>query len=175
MRILTDRRALAIAAALAVAFATRSAHADPDKTCVLDGASIMAFGIYDPENDSPLDVEGRISYRCFSGTRTLAPRIVGSSGQVKSPLNVQITLGTGGAGSYNRYMSGGREKLSYNLYLDAQRTRIWGDGTAGTQIYAAKGQPNNHVVVVPVFGRVFAGQDVASDFYLDQLIVTLDF
>jgi spore coat protein U-like protein len=177
MRIVSDRRSLAIAAAaLAAALFTPPAAADPNKTCSLDGVSIMAFGIYDPTSDSPLDVQGRVAYRCFNGTQKPASKSVGASpGQVKNAINVQISLGTGTAGSYARYMLGGRDRLRYNLYLDAQHTQIWGDGTSGTQVYASAAQPNNNVVIVPVFGRVFPGQDVSADFYLDQIIVTLDF
>jgi spore coat protein U-like protein len=88
---------------------------------------------------------------------------------------VQISLSPGLAGQFDRRMSGAMDTLRYNLYLDASRTRIWGDGTSGTEVYAAKAQPDNKVVVVTVFGRVFASQDVSAAIYLDTLIVTLDF
>jgi spore coat protein U-like protein len=178
MRIVSDRRNLAIAAAVLVAaLFTPPAAADPNKTCALDGVSIVAFGVYDPTSDSPLDVQGRVAYRCFNGSNKPASQGVGSPspGQLKNAINVQISLGTGVAGSYSRYMLGGRDRLRYNVYLDAQHTQIWGDGTGGTQVYASGAQPNNKVVIVPVFGRVFPGQDVSADFYLDQIIVTLDF
>ena len=45
--------------------------------------------------------------------------------------------------------------LNYNVYTDAQRTIIWGDGTAGTQVFTENAQPNNHPVTVPVYGRIF--------------------
>jgi spore coat protein U-like protein len=178
MWILSDRRGLAlvVAAGLAASLFTPAAAADSNKTCALNGVSIMAFGVYDPVNDAPLDVEGRISYRCFVGFNGTSARTTGSlNRQLRSAINVQISLGSGGSGGYDRYMSGGRDRLRYNLYLDAQRGQIWGDGTSGTQVYMAAAQPNNHEVIVPVFGRVFPAQDVSADFYLDQIIVTLDF
>lgn len=146
-----------------------------DKTCTLEGVNVMAFGVYDPVDETPLDVQGRISYRCGHNAASVAavPRNVASNPQ--GPLVVQISLSTGIAGRFDRYMRAGADQLSYNLYLDGTRTRIWGDGTSGTEVYSAKAQPNNKVVTVPVFGRVFPSQDVAAATYLDQLIVTLDF
>ena len=67
------------------------------------------------------------------------------------------------------------ERLSYNLYIDPQRQTVWGDGTGGTRVYSEHAQPNNHVVAVPVYGRVFGAQDVGAGTYLDNVIVTLDF
>jgi spore coat protein U-like protein len=90
-------------------------------------------------------------------------------------LTVQISLSQGGAGTFQRRMQGGRDTLQYNLYTDAQRVVIWGDGTGGTTIYSQKAQPNNKVETIPVFGRVFGGQDVGAGQYLDNLVVTLNF
>lgn len=134
-------------------------------TCVLDEASVMAFGQYDPMSTAPLDIQGRVSYRCDNSRHSSS----------KAAVNLQITLSTGQAGTFQRYMTGGRDRLRYNLYLDPVRTVVWGDGTGGTQVYTAKGQPNGKVTVVPVFGRVVAEQDVAASSYLDTIIVTLDF
>jgi len=135
-----------------------------NKTCELNVADVMAFGRYDPMDASALDVQGRVSYRC-------GKKLAGDRDQI----HVLISLSGGQAGTFQRYMTGGRDKLRYNLYLDPTRTQIWGDGTGGTQVYSAKAQPNNKVTVVPVFGRVFGGQDVAAAVYLDHIVVTLDF
>jgi spore coat protein U-like protein len=141
------------------------------KTCVLEEASVMAFGVYDPVDNGPLDVQGRISYRC--GTHV--SRTARAAADPRSKLIVQISLSTGNSGRFDRYMRGSRDQLRYNLYLDGTRTQIWGDGTSGTEIYSAHAQPNNKVVTVPVFGRVFPLQDVSAGGYFDQLIVTMDF
>jgi spore coat protein U-like protein len=145
--------------------------------CVLEEASVIAFGTYDPTSSASLDTEGRVSYRCGKASLVgdVSQRGVPDLPEPRAKLNVQISFSAGNAGTFIRYMRGGTDQLNYNLYLDALRTQIWGDGTAGTQVYTAQARPNDHVVVVPVFGRVFAGQDVAADFYLDTIIVTLDF
>ena len=147
-----------------------------DKACTLVGASVMAFGQYDPVEDAPLDVQGRISYKCgkVADTRAVVPRTRGPQPRGEK-LIVQISLSTGLSGQFDRIMRGGNDNLRYNLFLDGTRTKIWGDGTAGTEVYSAQAQPNNDVVTVPVFGRVFPSQDVAGGIYLDSLVVTLDF
>ena len=165
---------IAFVAACLGAIASAQAQPRGDKTCTLESVNIMAFGVYDPVEDAPLDVQGRISYRCGNKASVSAvPRTVRQD--PRGSLVVQITLSTGMSGRFDRYMRAGIDRLNYNLYLDGTRTRIWGDGTSGTEIYSAKAQPNNKVVTVPVFGRVFPQQDVAAGTYLDQLIVTLDF
>ena len=171
-------RALMAAACLGVlADAQAPASRGNDKTCVLVAATVMAFGQYDPVDTAPLDVQGKILYKCghegkaARSTRTSGPQPTDSSDK----LIVQISLGTGMSGRFAREMRGSNDSLRYNLYLDSLRTQIWGDGTAGTEVYTANAQPNGKTVIVPVFGRVFPGQDVADGIYLDSLVVTLDF
>lgn len=152
-------------------------YADPNKSCTLDGVSVMAFGMYDPMSSSHLDMQGQVSYRCSNNNGN------GGGGEGRSnddddgggPLTVQVSLSQGGAGTFQRRMQGARDVLRYNLYTDPQRTIIWGDGTGGTAIYTEKAQPNNHVESIPVFGRVYGAQDVGASQYLDNLLVTLNF
>jgi spore coat protein U-like protein len=166
-------RAAIVAAGLGV-LAPQSIPKSNDKVCSIEGATLMAFGTYDPVDDAPLDVQGRVSYRCghendfsaFTRRSVQDPR---------DALTVQISLSAGMSGGFDRYMRGGLDRLRYNLYLDGSHTQIWGDGTGGTGVYTSKAQPNNKVVVVPVFGRVFPVQDVSSAIYIDTLVVTLDF
>ena len=147
-----------------------SVFAQPSKGCTIVSASPVAFGNYDSITGAPLDVQGQIVYECGKGAGGKK-----GNGQVRDQLSVQISVNQGTAGTFNRQMEGGRDRLRYNLYLDAARIIIWGDGTGGTQTYAATAQPNGQLVTVPVFGRLFAGQDVAGGVYLDNLVVTLDF
>ena len=168
-------RALIAAACLGVlADAQTSAPRTSEKTCQLVAASVMAFGQYDPVDAAPLDVDGRISYRCGQASRTMGTRTSAPQPR-QGPLVVQISLSQGQSGQFDRAMRAGNDLLRYNLYLDGTRTQIWGDGTAGTAVYSQQAQPNNQTVIVPVFGRVFPGQDVAGGNYFDSLVVTLDF
>ena len=88
-----------------------------------------------------------------------------------------ITLDRGGAQSFQaRRMVKGSEPLFYNLYLDAARTVIWGDGSAGTQAFFARNPlGNNQDITVPLYGRIPARQDRSIGAYSDTIIVTLSF
>ena len=73
-------------------------------------------------------------------------------------------------------MLNGSESLSYNLYLDAARTTIWGDGTGGTQTFFNHNpQGNNRDIVIPIYGRVPAGQDVGAGTYTNTVTATVQF
>lgn len=143
--------------ALASAQSVKQQAAPKSNTCQLVSGNILSFGNYDPLSDTAVDDMATISYRCGK--------------LVKS--KVQISLSTGGAGMYDRYMRGGSGKLRYNLYLDSLRTQIWGDGTSGTEVFT--GSASTGATAVPVFGRVFGSQDVSAAIYIDTVIVTLDF
>jgi spore coat protein U-like protein len=64
--------------------------------------------------------------------------------------------------------------LQYNLYLDAARTAIWGDGTGGTQSYTTASPPSG-TQVVTIYGRIVAGQDVAAGGFADTVTAIVNF
>ena len=145
---------IALLATAAIASLSFSALA----VCSLSGTSI-SFGNYDVFSTSPLDTNGSIVYRCGNADH-----------------DISISLDSGGASSFNpRRMLKGSEALNYNLYLDAARTIIWGDGTAGTQTYFIKNPPNNQDVTVPLYGRVPTGQSVSKGAYSNTITVTINF
>ena len=87
-----------------------------------------------------------------------------------------MTLDRGGAVTFDpRRMLKGTEALSYNLYLDAARTKIWGNGTGVSQVYTNANPPNNRNVTVTIFGRVPAQQDVSAGAYSNTIIATINF
>src|SRR5262245_20367523 len=119
---------IALLATAAIAGLSFSALA----VCSLSNTSI-SFGNYDVFSTSPLATNGSIICRCGYADR-----------------NISISLDKGGAASFNpRRMLKGSEALNYNLYLDAARTIIWGDGTGGTQTYFINNPPNNQDITVP--------------------------
>lgn len=130
-----------------------------DRTCVITATGVD-FGVYDTINPSPNDSTGTISYSCSQGG---------------GALNVTITLDQGVAGTFNRTMTNGIDRLNYNLYLDAGRTNIWGDGTRGTMALQDKIPGSNQTITAVVYGRVFASQTVGSGQYADGLTVTMVF
>ena len=127
--------------------------------CSLSSVAI-AFGNYDPTITTPLDTAGSLVYHCS-----------------QKDHNIMITLSQGGGASFaGRRMVNGADQLFYNLYLDAGRTIIWGDGTGGTQsFFIGNPQSNNQDLSVPMFGRIPASQNVKVGAYTDTITVTLSF
>ena len=79
----------------------------------------------------------------------------------------------GAAPTYNpRTMLSGANTLNYNLYFNAARTNIWGDGTAGTVVWARNVNRNTNYNRT-VFGRIPAGQDAAAGAYTDTIVATI--
>lgn len=140
-----------------------AAHAE---TCTVSTTSV-AFGTYDPLAGAPIDTTGTVSVTCTSGGPP--PRV-----------DYDILLSTGQAGSYGpRAMTNGVSQLNYNLYTDSARTQRWGDGSSGTTVISVRfnvsppgsTQTDNY----PVYGRVFAGQNVSTGSYADSITMTVNF
>jgi spore coat protein U-like protein len=116
-------------------------------------ASGVAFGSYDAFSPYALDGAGTVSMHC-------------------SPESSYSLGFSSGGGSYSqRKLSNGPATLNYNLYTDASRSVVWGDGTGGTGTVAGSGENNNHVV----YGRIPAQQNTAAGSYGDTIIVTVIF
>lgn len=149
----------AIIAVVAACFDTASADMQKVKTreCTI-AASGVDFGIYDTLDAVPDDATGSVTYSCTKGGGA-----------------VVISIDRGSSGSFDRSMSGGADRLSYNLYLDVGHTRIWGDGSSGTATLEDKVPANGKPITETVYGRVFPRQSVASGRYTDALVVTMQF
>jgi spore coat protein U-like protein len=147
------RASTVLAFAAAAALAPRPARAAP--TCSFGVANALAFGVYDPLAPAPADSTATMSYRCPAG----------------QPLRISLDAGLAGTFAA-RALTMGSERLLYNLYLDAARTIVWGDGTGGSQVgpgvttHGAGG-----TVTTYVFGRIPAGQDAAAGTYGDMIRV----
>lgn len=131
--------------------------------CTIEAPS-LSFGEYEPGTGEPLDTVGAVSVRCTGSPAS----------------SIRITLSGGASGQpAARELRAGLEALAYNLYLDAARTRIWGDGTAGTEWVvvappATQGSRPREADV-SVHGRIFPGQDPAPGGYSDALVLTVEF
>jgi len=151
----TSILALAAASLVLVAGPARAAI-----QCTITTVSAVSFPAYDVFNTLPTDGQGSVTYTCKG---------VGQN-------TVTMDLSEGGSGVFNpRQMAKGSEKLAYNLFLDAGRGTIWGNGTGGTGRYGPFLPPNNNPVVVTIFGRIPAGQDVTAGTYGDSVTLTLVF
>jgi spore coat protein U-like protein len=121
-----------------------------------------AFGNYDSIENQDQDTSGTITVSC--------------SGTAGEAVSYGLSLGSG-AGSYsNRQLSAGSNILNYNLYTDAARSQVWGDGTASTAVvtdsYTLTTSPTTRNY--SVYGRIPQGQTQAmAGSYSDSTVVTL--
>jgi spore coat protein U-like protein len=124
-----------------------------------------AFGIFDTLSGSDKDVIGTISVTC--------------TGNIGDPVNYTIALSPGGGSFASRTMQAGAPQISYNLYSDAARTVIWGDGTNGTSVvtdsYTLPASSNT--LQYTVYGRIpGSGQNGAvAGGYTDTIVITLNY
>jgi spore coat protein U-like protein len=158
-------RAGALLAALAPApafAATTSTTLNVDATVTANcsvSSSALSFGNVNPLSGSDVDAAGGISVTCTSGTDWEATAGVGSGS---------------GASFADRRMTSGANLLSYNIYTDAARANVWGDGTGGTATIADTG--TGAVQNVTVYGRVPSGQtSVPPGGYADTVAVTVTY
>ena len=156
----TARNALAW---LLLVFASQPAYALLE-WCDVSSTS-LAFGNYDALNASPTDSSGTVTVKC---SLTLAALLV----------NWEVRLDQGSFGSYaTRQMGSGAHRLNYNIYRDAARTSIWGNGSGGTNVLS-----DGRLLTIglntfnySMYGRIFAGQDRPAGAYSDTIMVTLLF
>lgn len=140
---------LTAAAILAFALPARAAP-----SCHGISVSAMDFGTYDVYAAAHDDTVATISYSCPPPALPLVTVDAGlnSNGSTLPRLLAPAT---------------GSDRLQYNVYVDAARTQVWG----AVPISVAQGNNNT----VSIYGRIFAGQDVAVGTYLDTLTVTFNF
>ncbi len=126
--------------------------------CQIVNVTPLSFGAYHSGTDFPVDSVGELDVSCSSPMAT-----------------VQIQMGRGLSGRLNpRRATSLGATLGYNIFLDAARTSIWGDGTGESQAYTAMvtmGQPLH----LPVYGRIFALQAVPTGVYTDTIQVVVIF
>jgi|RhiMetStandDraft_4_1073278.scaffolds.fasta_scaffold171067_1 spore coat protein U domain-containing protein, fimbrial subunit CupE1/2/3/6 len=138
-----------------VVLGASTAHAAP--SCTISTTSVN-FGNYNVFTGSDTDSTGTVTIDCNGAAH-----------------DIIVTLSKGASSSYNpRTMLKASEALSYNLYRDAARTSIWGDGTGGTSTYTNANPPNGPVNVT-IYGRVPAGQDVSAGAYSDTVSAVVNF
>ena len=127
-------------------------------------APALLFGDYEAASQIPVDSASSLAVRCVG-------RPVGA---------FTVSVGTGTSGDMGRRtLRVGSETLVYNLFVDAARTRVWGDGTAGTERLTVTPPPQStgrpRELSLPVYGRIPAGQDPAPGLYTDTLVITVEF
>jgi hypothetical protein len=128
--------------------------------CRLDGGTV-AFGEYRSTSSSHLDVLGLVTLSCDRNYQ----------------VELSLSVGTGSGASYagGRILTGSSagSTLRYNLYTDASRTLVLGDGTGGSSRLSISGKETVNQII---WGRIPGGQRlVPADRYSDTLIATVSY
>ena len=152
----TRHRVAALAAlAAGLAWFVRPAWAG----CTVDAGGGVAFGAYSPFDTAPLDSTGTITLNCTS--------------PYSSTVLVELSAGLA-TGFAPRELQSGTHRMTYNLFLDAGRTSVWGDGTSGTS-YSTQSPADGVDLNLTVFGRIPARQNAWVGAYADSVVVTVEF
>ena len=119
-------------------------------------AQDMVFGDYDPSTRAPLNSVAEITIDC------------------SRPTNVTLLIAPGGGTGrvtdrrmLHRTRPG--EVLGYNLFQDASRMVVWGDGGSGAALTLRVERRG----VARVYGQVYAGQEPWVGSYEDSVSVTI--
>lgn len=152
------KRSLAMLALIGVAL---PAHALVVGECEVT-ATPLPFGDYTPTNGSALQ---------STGTLTVSCQLIG----LLQSWTIQLSAGNGSYGS--RRMRNGSHNLNYNIYRDAARSEVWGNGTGGSlsrtdSVTLFVGLYSKNYTL---YGQVPALQDVAPGSYNDTIMVTVNY
>ncbi|MCA9582575.1 MAG: spore coat protein U domain-containing protein [Myxococcales bacterium] len=131
-------------------------------TCGFNSVSTLAFGAYDVFAVADLDSVGTISYTCTA----VVPG---------DTVRIDLNVGTGGPSYTPRQLQSGIHRMDFNIYLDAARTAIWGDGSSSTSFYTRTNPPDGTPVLVNTYGRIPAGQSIPVGAYSSTITVTMSF
>ena len=126
-------------------------------------ATAVSFGTYNPISANPTYSTGRIT-------------VSGNGNAGHGPYS--LALSAGGGWSYaGRAMRSGSATIAYQLYIDAARTRIWGDGSSGSETVAGFDVVPNHsgAASFTVFARIAPRLAVNPGTYIDVIIVTANY
>lgn len=127
----------------------------------------VVFGNINPLSASATDSTGSVKVDCGGTVGLLIP--------------LRVDLGTGGGSYTSRRMSSGARTLAYNLYTDAARSQVWGDGSGGTGygsgFITLDAFGLSPTLTLWVYGRVPAGQTglVPASGYKDTISVLLTY
>lgn len=136
-------------------------------TCTLS-ASAVAFGSYDTIQNTPNDTTGSLTVTCTPG--------------VSDPVTTAYVLtiaGTGSGSDAVRSLTFSTYRLYYQIYADAGRSIVWGNGgssgagVAGTTTSVATLTPG--VRLHTAYARMPALQTVKPGLYTGSLLVTIQY
>jgi spore coat protein U-like protein len=141
----------ALAVALALAGAAAPAQAAP--ACSASVTTVDFGRVHHREGG---DITGQLTVTC------------------DGPTSFEVSASPGYGSYQERTMLGPKETvLRYNLYVDAARQRVWGDGESGGTARIV-GQSDGHKAVsYTIYGRIRDGQSLRPGRYSDAVRVTV--
>jgi spore coat protein U-like protein len=148
---------------LTLALLPLSAQAIAECSATASGA---VFGGYTFSNTAPTYVVGNVQVSCSL------------TGILSQLVSYDISLSTGTSTSYApRKMVNGANWLIYNLYKDASKSVIWGNGISGTSIVSDRYLVELLTTVrnYAIYGQIPAGQNVPAGIYSDTIVVTVNY
>lgn len=132
-------------------------------SCSTPTTATLSFGTYSPLANTTVDGTTTISVKCTNTT----------------PISsVALSKGYGAINARTMQLSTDPTKtLSYGLYLDSNRSTLWGDGTFSTSMKTGlTGAGLATDVSMTVYGRIFSGQQTAKPgSYSDTITVTVTY
>ena len=150
--------ALCLLCATAAHAATLSSPVEVSTTVVTNcqiQVSDLAFGSYDPlgtHASQQLDGAAAVQVLCTKS----------------ASASVQIDAGQSGT----RTLNGGADRVTYQLYRDANRTRAWSGASSNVRLVSTSAREPQQFTV---YARIPAGQRVASGRYTDVVRATVYF
>lgn len=131
-------------------------------TCSVVDTTPVSFGAYDVFSTSPVDTAGDVTLHCTS---------VGTT----DVIVVEMSEGGGASFAPRALAKAGGGELEYNLYQNAGRSIVWGDGSGSTSVLGPYTPPDDADDTLTIYGRVPANQDVESGTYSDTVTVTINY
>jgi spore coat protein U-like protein len=121
----------------------------------------VSFGVVNPASAGNLDTIGELVLDC--------------NGRIRAEISLSVGAGSGASYSGGRRMTQlfGPGSLRYNLYADASRSQVLGDGTGGSVTLQVAGKNDT---VIPIYGRIPGPQaGVTSGSYADLIVATVTY
>lgn len=129
--------------------------ASPAAIACTVSSALLAFGAINPLDKLERDSSADITVTCPS-------------------LTMYTVSLSAGSGTYNqRTLRSGSNILNYNLYIDPQRTLIWGDGSGVTR--TVQSSADTMGTTHTVYGTVPAQPRAVPGVYSDSIVVTVSY
>lgn len=130
-------------------------------SCTVSGTTLNFGNNIDPFSAAtPLDSTSTLTVACTNTT----------------PYQVALSAGTNAGGATNfgsRAIKNGSNTLAYQLYSDASRTTVWGNGTNSSAQVSGSGSGGNQSL--NIYGRLPSLSGAVPGSYTDTVTVTITY